>query len=228
VAETRHPVYLELGPKRTFAGALEWPGWCRSGRDEAGALEALASCAGRYAQALEATGLGFALPTDASAFEVVERLPGDSTTDFGAPGAVPQYDRPPMDAAELERARILLAACWGALDDALAAAGDRELTKGPRGGGRSAEAIAEHVVGGEGSYLARIAGRHRDDPSRPMRDRLGGIHDEVLAALTAAVRDGLPESGPRGGAIWPPRYFVRRVAWHALDHAWEIEDRTPT
>jgi hypothetical protein len=25
--------------------------------------------------------------------------------------------------------------------------------------------------------------------------------------------------------IWPPRYFVRRVAWHVLDHAWEIEDR---
>jgi hypothetical protein len=22
-----------------------------------------------------------------------------------------------------------------------------------------------------------------------------------------------------------PRYFVRRTAWHALDHAWEIEDR---
>jgi hypothetical protein len=22
-----------------------------------------------------------------------------------------------------------------------------------------------------------------------------------------------------------PRFAVRRVAWHALDHAWEIEDR---
>ena len=28
---------------------------------------------------------------------------------------------------------------------------------------------------------------------------------------------------------WPVRYTVRRAAWHALDHAWEIEDRsTPT
>ena len=25
-------VYLEVGQKRTFAGALDWPGWCRSGR----------------------------------------------------------------------------------------------------------------------------------------------------------------------------------------------------
>jgi hypothetical protein len=28
---------------------------------------------------------------------------------------------------------------------------------------------------------------------------------------------------PKG---WPPRYAARRIAWHALDHAWEIEDRS--
>ena len=31
-------VYLETGKKRTFAGAIDCPGWCRSGRDEASAL----------------------------------------------------------------------------------------------------------------------------------------------------------------------------------------------
>ena len=61
----------------------------------------------------------------------------------------------------------------------------------------------------------------------------GSLTDEevrtaVQEALTRAVQDGLPEAGPRGGAIWPPRYFVRRTAWHALDHAWEIEDRSGT
>ena len=25
--------------------------------------------------------------------------------------------------------------------------------------------------------------------------------------------------------IWPLPCFMRRVAWHLLDHAWEIEDR---
>jgi hypothetical protein len=25
---------------------------------------------------------------------------------------------------------------------------------------------------------------------------------------------------------WPYRYAARRIAWHALDHAWEIEDRS--
>lgn len=48
----------------------------------------------------------------------------------------------------------------------------------------------------------------------------------IRAALVAAARGELPERGPRGGAIWTPRYYVRRAAWHTLDHAWEIEDRT--
>jgi len=39
------------------------------------------------------------------------------------------------------------------------------------------------------------------------------------------VRGEIPHQGPRGGALWTPRYFVRRVAWHTVDHLWEIEDR---
>ena len=34
------------------------------------------------------------------------------------------------------------------------------------------------------------------------------------------------DGSPLAGRKWPPRYAVRRVAWHALDHAWEMEDRT--
>jgi two-component system response regulator DesR len=37
-----------------------------------------------------------------------------------------------------------------------------------------------------------------------------------------AARDGTPLAGRR----WPARYAANRIAWHALDHAWEIEDRT--
>ncbi|MBX7251781.1 MAG: hypothetical protein K1X50_07340, partial [Candidatus Promineofilum sp.] len=42
-------IYLEEGAKRMFAGALEWPGWCRAGRDEAAARRALLDYAPRYA-----------------------------------------------------------------------------------------------------------------------------------------------------------------------------------
>ena len=36
-------VYLEAGKRRVFACVPEWPGWCRLGRNEDAALEALAA-----------------------------------------------------------------------------------------------------------------------------------------------------------------------------------------
>jgi hypothetical protein len=32
---------------------------------------------------------------------------------------------------------------------------------------------------------------------------------------------------PDPNTKWPVAYVIRRTAWHALDHAWEIEDRIP-
>src|SRR5256885_1042893 len=92
-------VYLELGSKRVFACAVDWPGWCRAGKDEAGALEALARAGPRYAVVAAEAGLSF--PPDAgTVFEVVERLPGSATTDFGAPGAVAGGDGKPLTPEE--------------------------------------------------------------------------------------------------------------------------------
>jgi hypothetical protein len=47
----------------------------------------------------------------------------------------------------------------------------------------------------------------------------------VLEAMQAGRNGELPKEGPRGGKIWPVRFYVRRAVWHTLDHAWEIEDR---
>ncbi len=47
----------------------------------------------------------------------------------------------------------------------------------------------------------------------------------MRAAMLEILRQ--PSDGsPIAGRKWPPRYAARRIAWHALDHAWEIEDRT--
>jgi hypothetical protein len=92
-------VYLEIGKKRTFAGAIDWPGWCRIGRDEGSALQALVDYGPRYARILSATPLGFQAPADASALAVVERLEGNATTDFGAPAVAPSSDTRPVDDA---------------------------------------------------------------------------------------------------------------------------------
>ncbi|HLF40142.1 MAG TPA: hypothetical protein VI854_01580, partial [Acidimicrobiia bacterium] len=115
------PVYLECGTKRVFACALDWPGWCRSGRDEEAALEALGAYAGRYRVAAAAAGVEFPAG-DSPRFTVVERVAGSATTDFGAPGAVPEADGKRQTAATAERAAGLVAACWAVFDDILAGA----------------------------------------------------------------------------------------------------------
>src|SRR5437870_4946870 len=162
------PVYLEIGKKRTFAGAIEWPGWCRSGRDEGSALQALADYGPRYARVLRPARLGFHAPADVAAFVVVERLAGNTTTDFGAPDAAPPRDTRLVDDAELRRFQTLLRAYWRAFDAAVRAASGKALRKGPRGGGRDLEAIVQHVRGAEVGYLARLAWklekREAEDP----------------------------------------------------------------
>ena len=55
-------VYLEEGKKKVFACAVEWPGWGRSGRDEATALQTLFDYAPRYAPVAKAAGLSFTAP----------------------------------------------------------------------------------------------------------------------------------------------------------------------
>jgi hypothetical protein len=218
-------VYCEAGKKRVFACAVDWPGWCRGGRDEAAALQSLLDAGPRYAGVLHAAGIPFQLPGDRSAFAVVERIAGNATTDFGAPDVAPAVDRARIDAAELGRFEALLRAYWQAFDTAVAAAAGKELRKGPRGGGRDVDAIVAHVMGAEQGYLRRIAWKPPRATSEDVQAELHATRQAVLEGLAAAARGELPTRGPRGGAIWPPRFFVRRLAWHVLDHAWEIEDR---
>lgn len=221
----RIDVYLEVGSKKVFAGSLDWPGWCRPGRDEDSALQALFEYGRRYAQVLEGTGLGFNPPEDSSQFTVVERLTGNTSTDFGAPDIAPSSDSAPFDAAVLQKSQVLLQAYWQAFDSTVQGASGKELRKGPRGGGRDLEGVVWHVLGAEAGYLARLARRHKVNQDAPYAEELDRIRPTILDALASAQRGELPESGPRGGVIWKPRYFVRRLAWHILDHTWEIEDR---
>jgi hypothetical protein len=218
-------VYLELGAKRTVASAVAWAGWTRVGHDEESSLQALVDYAPRYARALHHTGLSLQLPTDLSEITVVERLTGNASTDFGAPGVVPSADSEPVDEAELTRLQALLTASWAALDAASTAAAGRELRRGPRGGGRELGAMLQHVLESEQAYLAKV-GRRLDAGDTSSQ---AGLQARTRAAITdgllRGVREGIPPAGPRGGSRWPARYFVRRVSWHALDHAWEIEDR---
>jgi hypothetical protein len=221
----RFSIYLEVGNKRTFAAAIDWPGWCRSGRDEASALAALLDYGPRYARVLRGARLGFVAPGEVSAFAVVERLVGGLSTDFGTPGLAPSGDAQPVVEVELRRLQSVLKACWRAFDAAASEAKGKELAKGPRGGGRDLEGIIRHVSGADGAYLGRIGWKFKGDESAEASQELRRVRKEIPKGLVASAAGELPSKGPRGGAYWKPRYFVRRVAWHVLDHAWEIEDR---
>jgi hypothetical protein len=221
----RIPVALEIGKSRTFASALDWPGWTRGGRDEAAALEVLLAYGPRYERSMRQARLDFHAPSDQATFAVAERLPGDATTDFGAPGIAPSADSAPVDASELRRFQRILNACWKTFAETVESASGKPLRKGPRGGGRDAAHIIDHVVESHYSYLRQIFWREPHEKTPDVSAMIEAVNHANEQALAFATSEAMPATGPRGGALWKPRYFVRRAAWHILDHAWEIEDR---
>jgi hypothetical protein len=212
------PVYLEVGKQRTFALSYDWPGWSRSGKGEAAALEALSVYAARYAAVPAAARVPFA-PRAALTFDVLERIRGDATTDFGAPGRVPERDSRPLAATEAARLAALLRATWDVFDG-VARKAPAALRKGPRGGGRDRDAIVQHVLNAEAAYVRKL-GLKLAEPGAGDRAAIKAFRDAVEQAVKTAR--GAPAVDLKR---WPVRYFVRRTAWHAIDHAWEIEDRS--
>jgi hypothetical protein len=204
------PVYVEVGTRRVFASAIDWPGWTRAGKTEVDALAALETYARRYAPVAKQAGLSLPAPD----FKVVERVKGNATTEFGAPAMPTKADSERMTRAQADRLCALLEASWKTFD-AVAAKAPASLRKGPRGGGRDRDKMVDHVLGAEAGYQRQI-GLKTPQPERG--------DTKAIKAFRAAILEAL--RGPSAGLKWPPQYMIRRMAWHALDHAWEIEDRS--
>jgi len=161
-------------------------------------------------------------PANVDELDVVDRYGGDATTDFGAPGAIPDVDRRDVSADELARLVRLQQAAWRAFDKAAQGARGKKLAPaGPRGGGRELEKIREHAKGADIGYTNAVGGRV---PGGEAADS-ATVQAAFVDAVRARARGEVPDRGPRGGVRWPARFAIRRSAWHALDHAWEIEDR---
>jgi len=200
-------VVVEVGSKRVFASALGFPGWSRSGRRESDAIDALLAYRDRFASIARRAGV--TLPARPTA-EVVERVQGNATTDFGAPGIAAAAESEPGSAADRRRDAALVEAAWHYFDEVERAA-PRELRKGPRGGGRDTDAIRAHLLEAEQAYKGKLGIRGITDPE--------AVREAMIAAITAG-------RAPERPTDWPSAYAARRIAWHALDHAWEIEDRS--
>ena len=212
-------VAVEAGPKRTFAVALDWPGWARAGKTEEDALAALADYAQRYARVAGEPELADA------GYEVVERLKGGSGTDFGVPSSFAKADQRPLKPADAKRQERLLQAAWNAFDASARRAKGKELRLGPRGGGRSLEKMGSHVLEAEEAYLHQLGTKRPKAVDASLESRMKRVRTAALASLAAAARGDDPPDPNQVRKRWSPRYFVRRSAWHALDHAWELEDR---
>ena len=211
-------VYLEVGSRKVFACALDWPGWCRSGKTEEGALEMLATYADRYAPVAAAARVRFP-KSAADGFDVVERLKGSAATDFGALDHPASADGARLTKTQAERLAGLVEASWACLDR-VAAGAPPALRKGPRGGGRDRDKIVDHVIGAEVSYIRKLGLRFR----QPAIDDAAGVAEVRHATLDVLRAARAPAPDLEQG--WPYRYAARRIAWHVLDHAWEIEDRS--
>jgi len=80
--------------------------------------------------------------------------------------------------------------------------------------------MLSHVVEADAAY-AREIGLRLKEPAWDDRSAVAAMRAQLLEAI------GMPSDGsPLAGRRWTARYAARRIAWHALDHAWEMEDRS--
>ena len=202
-------VYLEQGRQKVFANALDWPGWSRWAKTDEAALDELLAYSERYGEV--AVRAGVRLPA-ARDVVVVERVPGDATTDFGAPSVPSAVDAEPLARPNLVRQVSLMRASWELLDS-VAASAPESLRKGRRGGGRDRDAVLDHVREAERAYARKLGVRH---PPYTSPADVAAMRDELATVLLSGAAQG----------PWLPAYAIRRITWHVLDHAWEIQDKS--
>ena len=211
-------VMVEQGKKKAVAVALDWPGWDRSGKSEAEALQVLAAYRPRYTKVAELAGLADEFRA-AGEMVVVERLQGAGMTDFyGLSFRSAGSEHEPISDTACQRKIALLRASWTYFDD-VATRVSAQLRKGPRGGGRDRDKIVRHTNGAEiQDFATKVGVITSPDAWRRAAD-LRAHRD----AFCAAIRD----YNARGASArtWTVQFLIRHSAYHMLDHAWEMEDR---
>ncbi len=213
---------LEIGPKgkKVVAVAPDWPGLERGAKTGEAALERLQSYLPRYARVAKLAGMEgeFAALTT---IEIVERYPGTGSTDFwGISFAFSNIDRQDLSRAELERELRLLQACWAFFDEVRARV-SAQMQKGPRGGGRDRDRIVRHTLGAEQDMAARL-GLRTPEGAKLSDEDLRAQREDYCNTIRTFHTEG------KMARTWPLRYLIRHMAYHTLDHAWEMEDKDLT
>lgn len=215
-------VMLEIGPKgkKVVAVAPDWPGLSRGAKTDEAALERLRTYVPRYAPVAKLAGMEAAF-ADGTSLDVVERYPGNSSTDFwGISFGHSSIDQQEMSSDELERELLLLQACWTFFDD-VGARVSAEMRPGPRGGGRDRDRIVRHTIVSQFD-MAKKLGMRPPEEMFQTDDELRAHRNAYCAAIRAFHAEG------KMARRWPLRYLIRHTAFHTMDHAWEMEDKDLT
>jgi hypothetical protein len=213
---------IDRGPKgkRAVAFALDWPGWSRGAKTSEVAVETLASYRERYRPVAALAGMTGEFDA-AGPLEVVEEKVGTGSTDFwGISFSPSSTERDPMDEVQLERGVTLLRACWKFFD-AVAARVSPEMRKGPRGGGRERDEIIRHQFRVESLDFAKQVGLQMPDGPILAGHALSQYREDFVAGMRAYNRGEIE----RRMRSWTLAFLIRHSAFHALDHAWEMEDK---
>jgi hypothetical protein len=213
---------VQHGPKdkKVAAVAIDWPGWSRGAKTPDAAVELLEAYRERYRPVARIAGRDAEFEA-AGPLEIVEDHVGVGSTDFwGISFAPSSFELTPMAQDELERKLALLQAAWRFLDD-VAARVSPEMAKGPRGGGRNRDEIVRHVYGNERADLARKVGVHTPHDGPESLETIRSHRDEFVSAM----REYNAQGKMARGRNWTIALLLRHTAYHALDHAWEMEDK---
>lgn len=124
-----------------------------------------------------------------------------------------------MPAAELDRKLRLLEAAWTFFDE-VAGRVSAEMRKGARGGGRDRDEIISHVLRNEQGDFAKKVGV----PEPPVLLESQSERSQHREDFAAGIRD-YNDRGLKAGRSWTVPFLLRHTAFHALDHAWEMEDK---
>jgi hypothetical protein len=219
-------VMLEIGPrgKKVVAVAPDWPGLERGAANGAAALERLRAYVPRYAPVAKLAGMEpafTALSASDAVSEVIEQYPGTGSTDFwGISFGFSSIDQQAMPDEALRRELALMRASWAFFDEVRARV-SAEMQRGPRGGGRDRDRIVRHTLAAELDWSRKLGVL---TPLEVMLTEAGlrAHRDAFCSAIQALHAQNKP------ARTWPLRYLIRHTAFHALDHAWEMEDKDLT
>jgi hypothetical protein len=216
-------VALEVGPKDKLvvAVAQDWPGLERGAKSGEAAIEKLQSYLPRYAVVAKLAGMDseFAAMTKV---DVVERYPGVGSTDFwGISFAFSSIDRQDMSSKELERELSLMQACWTFFDDVRSRV-SADMQKGPRGGGRDRDGIVRHTLATEQDWGKKLGLHTSRETVVTDAKGLKAFRGSYCSAIRTFQSEG------KMARTWPLRFLIRHIAYHTMDHAWEMEDKDLT